>query len=406
LATLKGAERFGGSGPAWSPDGKVIATGITVTDKGYHEYLATVSVADGTIKPIGSQQWDDVGRVGWLADGTALVVALYEKGAKNAQYYLLSYPDGAARRITNDLNDYHDLSLTADTSTLATVQEDRAMNIWVAPGADAKSLRQLTFGSGKYEGSAGVGWTPDGRIVYGAWAGTVGDVWIMNADGSGQKRLTTTPSPFASSNPAVSPDGRYVAFVSDRAGKSHLWRMDIDGSNLKQLTSGDKFERDVCFSPDGKWLFFSDYDGEHLELFKIPFEGGEPVRLTEGFLSDTPQVSPDGKTIAAYYRERGGAPLKIILLPIEGGKPEKILDSPENVSNFKWTPDSRSLVYCDTQKGVTNLWNLPVDGGKPRQLTDFNSGQVSWFDLDRSGRPTLFSRAEIRKDVVLITGFR
>jgi Tol biopolymer transport system component len=406
LATLKGEERFGGSGPAWSPDGKVIATGITTTDKGYHEYLATVNVADGTIKTIGSQQCDDVGRVGWLADGTGLILALYEKGAKNSQYYLISYPEGAARRITNDLNDYHDLSLTADTATLATVQEDRAINIWVAPGADAKSLRQLTFGSGKYEGAAGVRWTPDGRIVYEAWAGSVGDVWIMNADGSGQRRLTTTPTSFTSWNPAVSPDGRYVVFISDRAGKSHLWRMDTDGGNLKQLTSGDKFERDPSFSPDGKWLFYSDYDGEHLELFKLPLEGGEPVRLTEGFLADSPQVSPDGKTIAAYYRERGGAPLKIILLPIEGGQPNKILDSPQAPCNFRWTPDSRSLVYCDTQKGVTNLWTLPIDGAKPRQMTDFNSAQVYWFDLDRSGKPTLFSRGDIRKDVVLITGFR
>ena len=406
LATLKGDERFKESGPAWSPDGKLIATAISKTGNGLQDHLATVSVADGTVKPIGSQPWDDVGRMGWLADGTGLVAALYEKGAKNAQYYLISYPDGVVRRVTNDLNDYHDLSLTADTSTLATVQEDRIINIWVAPGADAKSLRQLTFGSGKYEGSVGVTLAPDGRIVYASWAGNVGDIWIMNADGSGQKRLTTTPAACSSWMPAVSPDGRHIVFVSDRAGKSHLWAVDIDGGNLRQITTGDKYERDVNFSPDGKWLFFSAYDGEHLEILKVPFEGGEPVRLTEGFLADTPQVSPDGKTFAAYYREKGGAPLKIVLLPIDGGNPNKILDSPQSPCNFRWTPDSRSLIYCDTQKGVTNLWTLPIDGGKPRQLTDFNSSQILWFDLDRSGKPTLFSRGEIRKDVVLVTGFR
>jgi serine/threonine protein kinase len=410
LATLKGDEGFKGSGPAWSPDGRVIVTGVSKTDSDYHEYLATVSVADGTIKPIGSQQWDDVGSVGWLADGTGLITASYEKGAKNAQCYLISYPEGVVRRITNDLNDYHDLSLTADTTTLATVQEDRIINIWVAPGADAKSLRQLTFGSAKYEGASGVRWAPDGRIIYAASAGNVGDVWILNADGSGQKRLTNTSSPYASWNPAVSPDGRYVVFVSDRAGKTHLkthlWRMDIDGGNLKQLTSGDRFERDPSFSPDGRWLFYSSYDGEHLELFKLPIDGGESVRLTEGFLADNPNVSPDGKTLAAFYRERGGAPLKIILVPIEGGKPSKIFDISQSINIFKWMPDSRSLAYSDTQKGVSNVWTLPIDGGKPRQITDFNSEQVYWFDLDRSGKPTLFSRGEFRKDVVLVTGFR
>jgi serine/threonine protein kinase/Tol biopolymer transport system component len=406
LATLKGDEHFKGSGPAWSPDGKVIVTAVSKTGNGFHDYLVTVSVADGTIKQIGSEQWDDVGRVGWLADGTGIVAAFYGKGAKNAQYYLISYPEGVVRRITNDLNDYHDLSLTADTATLATVQEDRIVNIWVASGADAKSLRQLTFGSSKYEGDSGLRWAPDGRIVYAAWAGNVGDIWILNADGSGQKRLTNTSSPYASWYPAVSPDGRYVVFISDRAGKAHLWRMDIDGGNLKQLTSGDRDERDPSFSPDGRWLFYSSYDGEHLELFKLPLEGGESVRLTEGFLADTPNVSPDGKTIAAFYRERGGAPLKIVLLPIEGGKPSKIFEIPQTINGYKWMPDSRSLAYCDTQKGVSNIWILPIDGGKPRQITDFNSEQVYWFDLDRSGKPTLFSRGEFRKDVVLITGFR
>jgi len=222
LATLKGDERFKESGPAWSPDGKVIATGISKTANGEHDYLASVSLADGTIKPIGSQQWDDVGRVGWLADGSGLVVALYEVGAKNGQYYLVSYPDGAARRITNDVNDYHDLSLTADTSTLATVQEDRIANIWVAPGGDAKSLRQLTFGSGKYEGDAGVCWTPDGRIVYGAWSGFVGDIWIMNADASGQKRLTTTPNSFVSWNPSVSRWSLCCLCLRPRGQEPHL----------------------------------------------------------------------------------------------------------------------------------------------------------------------------------------
>lgn len=406
VATLKGDEGFSESGAAWSPDGKVIATGISKTAMGLHEDLVAVNVADGTIKPIGSQEWDDVGRVGWLADGASVVGAFYEKGAKNAQYYLISYPEGVARRITNDLNDYHDLSLTADTNTLATVQEDRIANVWVTPGGDAKNLRQLTFGSGKYEGQGGLCWMPDGRIVFSAWIGNVGDIWIMNADGSGQRRLTTTAASYASWEPLVAPDGRSIVFVSDRAGKSHLWLMDIDGGSLKQLTSGDKYERDPSFSPDGRSVFYSSYDGEHLELYRLSIDGGAPVRLTEGFLADTPNISPDGKTIAAYYRESGGSPLKIAVLPIEGGKPNKILDAPQNPTNIKWAPDGHSIIYGDTQKGVTNIWSLTVNGGKPRQLTELTSGQLYWFDLDRSGKPTLFSRGETRRDVVLITGFR
>ena len=69
--------------------------------------------------------------------------------------------------------------------------------------------------------------------------------------------------------------------------------------------------------------------------------------------------------------------------------------------------DGRRLSYMSLNAETGwDIWILPIDGGKPRQITDFNSEQVYWFDLDRSGKPTLFSRGEFRKDVVLITGFR
>jgi TolB protein len=182
--------------------------------------------------------------------------------------------------------------------------------------------------------------------------------------------------------------------------------MDMDGGNLQQLTSGNGYEQYPSFSPDGRWIFYAYYENDRLELFKLALDGGAPVRLTESFLSDTPLLSPDGKVLAAYYREKPGALLKLILLSPDGGKPIKTFDIPQTVGLYKWMPDGRSLAYLDTQKGVSNVWVLPVDGGSPRQVTDFTSGLIYWFDLDRAGKPTLFSRGTINRDVVLITGFK
>jgi eukaryotic-like serine/threonine-protein kinase len=407
VATIKRESGFK-TGPAWSPDGRVIAVAVYGYDNaGYREYPAAVSVTDGAIKEIGNTRWGAVGRIGWLVDGSAFIAACGEPGTRVNQYYLISYPDGTARPITNDLNNYSDLSLTSDTNTLAAVQEDRAFNVWVAPGGDARSLQQLTFGSFKYEGSDALHWTPDGHILYSAYANSSGDIWIMNSDASGARQLTKSSGSNYNGQFSVSPDGRYVCFVSDRAGgKTHVWRMGIDGGNLKQLTSGDSNEVTPSFSLDGHWILYSSKRGDYLELFRIGIDGGEPVRLTEKFLADSPHASPDGKLIAAFYRAQNGAPLKIAILPFDGGQPIKILDVPETVGGFCWLPDSTALAELETVKGVSNIWARSISDDKRKQLTDFTNGQIFNFDLSRDGKPTLFSRGQSRSDIVLITGFR
>jgi hypothetical protein len=182
--------------------------------------------------------------------------------------------------------------------------------------------------------------------------------------------------------------------------------MDIDGSNLKQLTSDDSDESTPNFSPDGHWILYSSKQGDHLELFRIGIDGGDPVRLTEKFLADTPRVSPDGKLIAAYYRAQNGAPLKVAILPFEGGQPIKIFDVSEAVGGFCWLADSATLAELETVKGVSNIWARSIGDDKRKQLTDFTNGQIVNFDLSRDGKPTLFSRGQSRSDIVLITGFK
>ena len=90
---------------------------------------------------------------------------------RQLQIWLLSYPGGEVRRVTNDLSSYVGLSLTADGQTLASVQGERLVNIWAAPGADADRARRVTTEAGRDEGLGGLAWTPDGRVVYAARAG-------------------------------------------------------------------------------------------------------------------------------------------------------------------------------------------------------------------------------------------
>ncbi|MGH9900472.1 MAG: winged helix-turn-helix domain-containing protein [Pyrinomonadaceae bacterium] len=392
--------------PAWSPDGRVIAIPFRSFEPSPgHATVIEVSVADGAERPITSRRWYQIGKLVWLPDGSGLVANVAEEELSPMQLWELSYPEGSARKITNDLNSYHGVSLSADAGALVALQGDLVSNVWVAPAADAGRAAQVTHGAGKYDGYYGLSWAPDGRIIYSSVASGAWDIWVMNADGTGQKQLTVG----ARSNygASVSPDGRHVVFISNRAGGPfNVWRMDPDGGNPRQLTSG-RGENFAHVTPDGKWVVYASVGfTEPNYIWKVPIEGGEPVRLTDK-RSSWPFVSPDGRHVVCIYLPEPNKPYKLALVPIEGGAPVKLFDLPSNFrANTVFMPDGRGVSYIANRDGVNNLWMQPLDGGPPKQLTDFKTEGVIAYDWSRDGRRLACSRGVETTSVVMIKDFR
>jgi TolB protein len=244
-------------------------------------------------------------------------------------------------------------------------------------------------------------WAPDGRIVYESDFNGNKDIWIMNQDGSGGKRLTSGVG--RNGNPRVTPDGRYILFTSNRSGAPEIWRMEIDGSNPVQLTSSG-YAQMSDISPDGKWAF---YGSCALPGFrKVPVDGGEPVELTSGPCGNRLSVAPDGKLIAYYYREnQPGAKMKIAVIPSGGGEPVSTFDPPREdywSHDIRWTPDGKALLYEAEHNGVSNIWLKPLNGRPPKQLTDFRSETISAFDLSRDGKHLICTRGGWTFDLVLV----
>ena len=409
VAVRKLPNNFSRGGPSWSPDGKLLASGVTNYDPGAGRASATVvevQVEGGLERPLTSHTWPpNVGQVAWLADGSGLAVIAFESGTSSSQIWHLSYPDGEVRKITNDLNNYRQLSLTADSSALVTVQTEGASSVWVAPQGDASRAKQIS--SGRYDGQGGLSWMPGGRIIYTSRGSGLTDIWSMEQDGEDQKQLTANAG--ANLYPWATPDGRYIVFTSTRARSTRsIWRMDADGGNLKRLTGGPG---DILpqSSPDGQWVIFHSTRAGSIRLWKVSIDGGEPVRLTDK-ITFNPTVSPDGSLIACGYREdQPNMPIKIAIIPFAGGDLVKVLDIPQSlhgVAGLRWTPDGRALTYIDTINGVSNIWSLPLDGGKPVQLTDFKTDQIFWFDFSRDGKQLALSRGTQTSDVILIKDFR
>jgi Tol biopolymer transport system component len=411
IAVRKRPNNFSSGGPSWSPDGKLIASGVLNSELVGGTTVIGVEVESGAERQITSQKWclNCVGQVAWLADGSGLLLLVFDPGPRSRQLWHLSYPEGEAHKLTtDDLNNYNRLSLTADSSVLVTVQTEIAAGVWVTPQADASRARQIS--SGRYDGQLGVAWTPGGKIIYTSRESGLTDIWSMGQDGKDQKQLTANAA--TNLEPWATPDGRYIIFSSTRKSASRnlrsIWRMDTDGSNLKQVTGelGGRFPKS---SPDGRWVVFSPPRASSLNAWKVSIEGGEAVPLTDK-PTENPTVSPDGSLVACWYRDDQPNRLtKVAIIPFAGGDPVKVLDVPTSVNitaGLRWTPDGRALNYVDTSNGVSNIWSLPLDGGKPVQLTDFKTDQIFWFDFSRDGKQLALSRGTQTSDVILIRDFQ
>lgn len=397
-------------GIAWSPDGQTIACHAGGTDDaGYYHNIVAVRVEDGSEQAMTSRRWKWIGGLGWLSDGSGLLLSAsdHPAGWDVKQIWQITYPQGDARRITNDLSGYLGLSLTADASTVLTVQETTVSSMWIVPGSDIAQTKLLTAGNS--DGQDGLAWTPDGRIVYTSKANGRNDqqLWIVDADGNNAKPLTTSSG--VHEEPAVSDDGRYIVYSARAADdlSANIWRINIDGSNPKQLTRGAHDMRPQC-SPDGKWVVYTHrVTPSSPTLWKVPLEGGEPLRLHDEFTYGN-DISPDGTLVACgYWGQTSNGHYKIGLVPINGGPPVKLFDIPQGLSTYdliQWTPDGRALTCSGPS--TTKIWRQELDGSPAKELIDFKSDSVWRFAWSPQGNHLAVARGSTIRDVVLISNFR
>lgn len=400
LCVVSDPSWFGG-GVAWSPDARTIAAGYGDQDGGEHMTVAAVDVADGKLKPITSQRWFNVGHMAWLGDGSGLIVTGLEDMSGTSQIWEVAYPDGAARRITNDLNSYsaQSLSLTDDSRVLVDLQEQSASAIWIAPDADPKHARAITGRRNVLDGTFGLDWTPDGRVVFSSNAGGSGRLWIAGAEGGSPVPLTGGESA-AIGAPLVSPDGRLIFFESLRSKTWQVWRMDSDGSHAKQVTEGSGVSG-YSLTPDGKSVIYVPFTGD---IWRVSIDGLTPGKLHDAKGEGEAQISPDGKFLAYGSLNEQAKRVEIVVVTLDGGAPVATFDLPVTVSNrFHWSPDSRALVYIDTQGEVSNLWRQPFRGGKSSRITDFTSDLIYDFAYARDGHTLALSRGNTTRDAVMIS---
>lgn len=233
-----------------------------------------------------------------------------------------------------------------------------------------------------------------------------GDVWTVPLSGGEARLLVSHPS--VESRPLYSPDGRSLAFVSDRTGSGDIYVLDLTTGALRQVTFDDGLERLDAWSRDGRWLHFSsnsrDIAGMN-DLYRVRAEGGTPMTISaDRYTSEFFGVpSPDGQRVAfsargnsaAQWWRKGHSHLdESELWLLHHSAPPRYEQLTERGAKQMWPmwmPDGKTLYYVSDRSGAENIWSLTI-GGAARQVTQFSDGRVLWPSISYDGRSIVFER--------------
>jgi Tol biopolymer transport system component len=213
-------------------------------------------------------------------------------------------------------------------------------------------------------------WSPDGqKIAFHSYRnGADAEIYIMNADGTGLKRLTHSSR--RDIKPTWSPDGTQIAFLSseNQDGPYELFLMNLNDSSLKRLTDGVLGESAPSWSPDGRQIAFEILVDDRMQIFVINTDGSGLAQLTSISGNGHPSWSPDGQEIAFVSGRDGNN--EIYLMNDDGSNAIRLTSSVGMEVEPTWSPDGNYIAFSSDRSGNFDIYVMKADGSDIRQLTN------------------------------------
>jgi WD40-like Beta Propeller Repeat/Lysyl oxidase len=224
-----------------------------------------------------------------------------------------------------------------------------------------------------------------------------GDVVAIAPQGTGSTRLTRTPANEAA--PSLSPDGKRIAFVSDRDGNAEIYVMDTTGADVSRLTSNPaRIDTDPAWSPDGRRIAYASGTSGELDLYVMNADGSAKRGVVVAPGDDAePAWSPDGRQLAFASNRQGNYDLWLAA-PV-GGEPAQLTADASDEREPAWSPDGTRLAVVTNRDGNDEVYTVTAGGLDPRRLTADPAS-----DRDPAWSPDARRVAFARSDAVHVVG--
>jgi Tol biopolymer transport system component/serine/threonine protein kinase len=403
IPALGGAERkladaygwaIGGAKPNaldWSPDGKTLAVvDKTSEDEPWSIFLISVETGERRrlTQPPAGYAGDT--SVSFSPDGSRLAFVRARAFGRMdvlvgvGDVYTVAVAGGEPARVTSDEASVSGLAWTPDGAGLV-FSSNRAGGdpiLWRVPATGGTPAMVAGVGENVYELSIA---RQGDRLAY-AQRSSDFDIYRLElTNQAGGRRGAGAPVSFISStrlegSPQFSPDGRRVAFMSNRSGSKEIWACDAEGKNLVQLTNfGGPHTDTPSWSPDGRLIAFTSFPGGNGDIYVVNADGGSPRRLTTEPSAETePSWSRDGRWI--YFTSNRTGRNEVWKMPAAGGAAIQLTRGGGRTPVE--SPDGRT-VYYEKGRGELGLWQVSTEGGEETQVFEANVDPGNWAVAER-----------------------
>lgn len=361
--------------PTWSPDGKRIAFYRQSPDGDGIYIVPSLGGTERKIADITANHFALEWRhwIHWSPDGKWLVISDKERPQGPFNLYLLSPETGERKRLTSPPTTMiGDLSpaFSPDGKMVAFVRSTSAVveDLFVV-SVNGGQPKRLTFDNTKVTTLA---WTPDGlEIVLSSRRDGVDKLWRMNAQGGPLEWIAASGTNVLS--PTFAHSGKRLVW-SQSSNNTDTYRLSLNEKNIatsnsNPLIASTLSDMSAQYAPDGKKIAFVSNRSGNYEIWVCGSNGEQPTQLTDfrGPLPGSPRWSPDSRQIIFDCRPNGNA--DIYMISSEGGKPQRLTtDDSEDIVPF-WSHDGKWIYFASNRTEQIQIWKMPAEGGAAVQIT-------------------------------------